>query len=181
MRIEDDYKTNNYDKKRSNIGNFLYKITNRAANFLMNHIWLYYVLNYTWGLITVIVGWLVIGFLHLFFRKKIKDDGKFGPCHYVMIFYNWGGLELGVNFILADEMGDYWTKHTKCHEMGHTFQNAIYGPLAIFIIYLPSSIRYWYQEFRSKNGKSNKEYDSIWFEESATDIGTKYHNEFLIK
>ena len=181
MRVEDDYQTNNYELERTNIGNFFYKILNKVSAFLMKHMWLYYVLNYTWGIILTIVGWIVLGFLHLFFRKKIVDSNKFGPAHYVMIFHNWGGLELGCNFILAENMGDYWTFHTKCHEMGHTFQNAILGPFMIFLVSIPSAIRYWYQRIRTKKDKFNKPYDAAWFEESATDIGTKYYAEFFNK
>ena len=179
MRIENDYINNNYKEQRSKLGNFFYRVTAKSATFLMRHMWLYYLLNYTWGLLATVFGWVVLVFIKLFLNKHVVDYRKFGPCYYIMLFNNWGGLELGINFILANNMGDYWTLHTKCHELGHTFQNAIFGPLAIFMIYLPSAIRYWYQEFRSRKAKLNKAYDSIWFEESATDIGTKYYIEVL--
>lgn len=176
-----DYDSNNYKGERTKIGNFFYNITKNATAFLMKHIWLYYALNYSWGIITVIIGWLLLGFLKLFFNKKIVQEGKFGPAHFIMIFDNWGGLEMGVNFLLATKMGEDYSLHTKCHETGHTFQNAIYGPLAIFLIYLPSAIRYWYQRIRRKHGKQNKDYDAIWFEESATDIGSLYYKKYLEK
>ena len=66
------------------------------------------------------------------------------------------------------------------HEYGHTFQNAILGPFFIFIVAIPSAIRYWYQTIREKQNKENKDYDLIWFEGGATDIGNeaeKYFNE----
>lgn len=170
-----------YQEERMALGKFLFNRTKKAAEFLMKHMWLYYILNYTWGLLAVIFGWIVIGFLYIFFRKKIVNHGKFGPCHYVTIFDNWGGLELGINFILADKMGAYWTLHTKQHECGHTFQNAIYGPFAIFMVYLPSAIRYWQQTIRQKQGKSNKPYDLIWFEGSASAIGEIYYENYLSK
>lgn len=179
MRIEDDYTTNNYKDERSILGNFFYTITMRQGNFLMRHLWLYYFLHYTWGLLYTLLGWCILGFIKVFFKKYLVEYSKIGPCRYIMLLDNWGGLELGVNFLIADNMGEYWTYHLKCHEMGHTFQNAIYGPFAIFLIYIPSAIRYWYQEFRSIKNKQNKNYDCIWFEESATDIGHKYYNDFL--
>lgn len=174
---------NAHKDQRSKIGNFMYNITDGAAHFLSEHMWLYYILNYTWGIIMTLVGWLVIGFCNVFLRKKMSHCGRFGPCVYVMIGDNWGGLELGTNFLLADYMGEEWTLHTKCHEMGHTFQNAIWGPFALFLIFIPSFIRYWHQEFRSRKGLPNKDYDLAWFEESATDIGTRYHilNKEVIK
>ena len=165
-----------YQYERSACGKFMFNLTFKAAKFLMKHMWLYYLLNYTWGIITTILGWLILGFAKLFFKKHVVESGKFGPCHYVMVFKNWGGLELGTNFILADKMGDYWTLHIKQHELGHTFQNAILGPFAIFLVFLPSAIRYWLDIA----GKIHKDYDPIWFEESASVIGCYYyyHNYF---
>lgn len=181
MRTYEDYSHNNYKGDRTSFGNFMYRVTNKCARFFMKHMWLYYILNYTWGIIMTIIGWIVLGFIHLFLRKKVVEHGRFGPCHYAMLFDNWGGLELGTNFILADNMGEDWTLHTKCHEMGHTFQNALWGPFAIFLIFIPSAIRYWYQTIRSNKGKPNKEYDAFWAEESATDIGTDYYKNYLSK
>ena len=104
-----------------------------------------------------LIGWIALGFVRLFFHKKVVAHGKFGPCHYIMLFDNWGGLDLGTNFFLADNMGRDWTLHTKQHETGHTFQNALLGPLAIFLIFIPSAIRYWLDVF----GKQNSPYDLI--------------------
>lgn len=174
MRTEFDFTNNNYKKERTWIGNVMYSITRFFANILIKHMWLYYILNYTWGLITTLFGWLVYLFIKVFLKNKICDEGKFGVCRYLMLGLNWGGLEIGVNFLISAGMGDEWTYHTKCHETGHTFQNAIWGPFAIFLIYIPSVIRYWYQTIRSKHGKPNVEYDCFWAEESATDIGTQF-------
>ena len=126
-----------------------------------------------------LAGWVSLGIMKLFTIKKSKF-GKFGPAHYLMFGNNWGGLEFGINFFVADNMGDEWTLHTKKHELGHTFQNAIYGPFVIFISFIPSAIRYWYQHFRAKKNKSNKPYDLAWFEESATDVGYLYNYEKLL-
>lgn len=179
MNTEEDYNTNNYKESRTKIGNFLYNTTDKMASFLIKHMWLYYLLNYTWGSIMTIIGWLTFSFIHIFFKNRIVQIGKSRSCYYIMIGDNWGGLSLGQIFLIADNMGSFWTQHTKYHETGHTFQNAIYGPFAIFLIYIPSFIRYWYQNIRDKKGKSNKPYDLIWFEESATDIGTKQFYNFL--
>lgn len=101
----------------------------------------------------------------------VVEKSKFGPAHYAILGNNWGGVSLGINFFVADKMGKDWTLHTKKHELGHTFQNAIFGPFAIFLIYIPSCIRYWYREFSKK---VQPPYDLIWFEGSATEIGTQY-------
>lgn len=171
----------NYQDTRTKYGKFMFNITLRCSKTLMKHMWLYYVLNYTWGLLTTLIGWIALGFVRLFLRKKVVDHGSFGPCKYVMFGNNWGGLSLGTNFFLADNMGESWTLHTKQHEMGHTFQNAIWGPLAIFLIFLPSAGRYWYQRIRKNKGKPTKDYDAIWFEGNASTIGEIYYNDYLVK
>lgn len=94
-----------YNDLRTPFGKIMYKFLDKSGKFLMKHMWLYYILNYTWGIIMTLIGWIVVGFCHLFLRKHIKDSGTFGPCHWVKIFWNWGGLELGCNFLVADGMG----------------------------------------------------------------------------
>lgn len=166
-----------YQNERSTYGKFMFNTILRASKFLMNHIWLYYLLNYTWGIIMTAVGWVVFLFMKIFLSKKIIEQAKFGPCFYTMIGNNWGGLSLGVTFLLGANMGKSWTLHTKQHEMGHTFQNAILGPFAIFLVYIPSFIRYWLFSYNQRRGKPNKEYDAIWFEGNATTVGEIYYED----
>ena len=42
-----DFQTNNYKELRSRIGNFCYNLLKISSRFLANHLWLYYILNYT--------------------------------------------------------------------------------------------------------------------------------------
>lgn len=165
-----------YQEQRTKYGKFMFNVMLKGSRFLMKHMWLYHLLNYTWGIIMTLIGWIVLGFVRVFLRKKVVEHGKFGPCHYIMLFDNWGGLELGTNFLLADKMGKEWTLHTKQHETGHTFQNALLGPLAIFLIFIPSAIRYWLTTF----GKIDSPYDLIWFEGNASTIGEEYYNNYLM-
>lgn len=60
------------------------------------------------------------------------------------------------------------------HELGHSYQNAILGPLMPILVAIPSAMRYWYRKKKSK--KTFPPYDSIWFEGNATDIGNKIIN-----
>ena len=90
-----------------------------------------------------LIGWIVFGFVQLVFKKKIVESKSWGPCLYAILFDNWGGVTLGTSILIADRMGADWTLHTKCHECGHSFQNAIWGPFTIFLISIPSAIRYW--------------------------------------
>lgn len=165
-----------YQEQRTKYGKFMFNVMLKGSRFLMKHMWLYHLLNYTWGIIMTLIGWIVLGFVRVFLRKKVVEHGKFGPCHYIMLFDNWGGLDLGTTFLLADNMGKEWTLHTKQHETGHTFQNALLGPLAIFLIFIPSAIRYWLTTF----GKIDSPYDLIWFEGNASTIGEEYYNNYLM-
>jgi len=163
-----------YQNKRSTYGKTMFSFTLKASKFLMKHMWLYYILNYTWGIIMTITGWIAFFFVSIFLSDKPITCDKFGPCYYVFFGEDWGGLSLGTNFILS-HMDEKYLKHCVEHECGHTFQNAIFGPFAIFLVFIPSFIRYWYQSIRMKRGKENKDYDLIWFEGSASTIGEVYH------
>lgn len=124
---------------------------------------LFYILNLTWGLPLTAVGALVsLVLLCAGFKPK-----RHGGCIYFNLPGNWGGLEMGL-FFLSDGEDSYYIN---CHEYGHAIQNMIFGPLMIPLVTLPSIIRYWYFVWREKRGKTNKPYDSIWFEGQATNWG----------
>lgn len=163
----------NYQEKRTKVGKMMYNFMIRSGNFLSKHLRLYYLLNYTWGILITLTGYVFRIFIKIFLKNKIVDKGVFGPCHYTQFGNNWGGVSLGRNFFLADKMGKNWTLHTKQHELGHTFQNAILGPLFIFLVAIPSVFRYWL----SINSKLKCDYDQVWFEGSATDIGITYYKD----
>ena len=69
-------------------------------------------------------------------------------------------------------------KNNECvvlHECGHGLQNIIWGPLMLFVISIPSVIRFWYRRHQNKKGIYNlKAYDAIWFENQATRWGYTY-------
>ena len=158
MTIESKYRD-----KRSAIGNMMYDLLYNACIFLECHRWLYWLLNFTWGILTTLCG-LLISLVMLYIGKKPK---RCSSIWYFQIGKSWGGLEMGTMF-LRDETSNYYMNW---HEFGHTFQNAILGPCYIFIVAIPSAIRYWQQEIRRRQGKHNKPYDLIWFEENATNVG----------
>lgn len=61
------------------------------------------------------------------------------------------------------------------HELGHTVQNLIWGPLFPIVIALPPLIRaaFW-PRILKKN--PNADYNAIWFERQATKFGEKLKN-----
>ena len=119
---------------------------------------LYYILNLTWGLPLTLVG-AVVALGLMFVGKRPK---MYGPCIHFEIGKAWGGLSLGL-FIFTNENV---TDAVKLHELGHTFQNAIFGPFMIPLA-LISCGRYWlYNLFGTFFV-----YDSFWLEDDASDIG----------
>lgn len=128
---------------------------NKAQTFL------FYLLSFTWGIIPSLVG-LIIILIMLPFGRVHRFQNRF----YAVIGKAWGGLNLGPFFVCGECCQFY---RTKAHESGHGFQNIIWGPLYIFVIAIPSGIRYWYRHFFPN--RSTTDYDSIWFEGQATRWG----------
>jgi len=121
-----------------------------------------------------ILGLIITGFCILFLKGKVHKNGY---SYIVEIGGNWGGLDLGAVALCGGYTttckDENWFQHTRRHEFGHSLQNLIWGPLFPFVIAIPSAIRYNYQNWRSKKGLENKDYDAIWFEGQATKWGTK--------
>lgn len=140
----------------------------KTFNKILSYI-VFYLIQFTWGLLHNLVGsvlalWMVVT------KHKIR---RCGPFFYFLAPELPGSIEGGV-FYIANTIG----AHSHLHEMGHGLQNMVWGPLMIFVIVIPSAIRFWYREWYWKNkfpitGKALPEYDSIWFEGQATKWGTK--------
>lgn len=127
---------------------------------------LYYILSLTWGLPLTLIGLLVAWYLMAVEGKQPK---RCGGCWYFVIGDKpWGGLELGLVFLIDSKE----SVHTKWHEYGHSVQNIIFGPLTIFLCWIPSICWYWYREIRARKGNPvQSDYDSFWVEHMATQLG----------
>ena len=147
------------------LGTFMYNICVKWTEFIVKHRWLYYVLMFTWALPVTLMG-LLSSFILMLFGKK---PHKFYWTYYQEVGDWWGGFSLGLNFFKDKKSGYHYIGD---HEQGHSISQTCWmGIFALFIVMIPSAIRYWYQEFRSRKGKPNKDYDAIWFESAATDCG----------
>ena len=135
---------------------------------------LFYILSCTWGAILSCIGLIIISGIKIYgiFAKKSYTLKKCGYCYYLNVGKSWGGLELGMFFITESRDSD----SVKWHEHGHAIQNCFWGPLMIFVITLPSAIRYWYREFKFyRRGLTPPTmYSSIWFEKQADQLGRIY-------
>ena len=113
------------------------------------------------GFILSFIGDIVYLILCLLgYQQKMFYD----ICPYFEI--GWGGLSLGWFFICCKDSSE----SLKCHEIGHTLQNANIGGWKMLVLSLGSVARYWYREIFG----ATTPYDSWWFERQATELGTKY-------
>lgn len=159
----------------------LYVIMCETAYIIMNHLyddgskkilkapkkrWMYYLIQFSWGLPMNLIGTIVAGIL-ICFRKQPKPYG-WNWCFELPVNF---GLSLGVFFIAP--IGDH--VHTKNHEHGHTIQNLYFGPLMPGVVSIPSAVRFWIREIAYRLKKPIKtNYDDIWFEGQATKSGESF-------
>lgn len=146
----------------------------------------FWVASLTWGCLMTLIG-AIIALAMLVIGKKPR---RFHYFIYFSIGEYWGGFNCGP-FIFID--GDTAKSHERCvkaygkgsgwalrmiqHETGHGLQNIMLGVFMPFVIAIPSCIRYWYRELRYyRRGKEPKtEYDAIWFEGWATNLGVEHY------
>ena len=130
--------------------------------------WLYYLLQFTWGLPMNLIG-SIVALVLVCFRKRAKRYG-WNYCFELPVNF---GLELGI-FFIAPING---SKHTKDHEHGHAIQNIYFGPFCVGMVSIPSAVRFWIREIQYKLGRPPKtDYDEVWFEGQATESGEKFIN-----
>jgi hypothetical protein len=134
-----------------------------------NRKWVYYLLQFTWGLPMNIIG-AIVALVLVCFRKRPYWYG-WNLCFELPVNF---GLDLGI-FFIAPING---STHTKNHEHGHGIQNIYFGPFTIGMVSIPSAARFWVRELMYTFGtKPTKKYDDIWFEGQATKTGDKFIEE----
>jgi hypothetical protein len=106
---------------------------------------LFYLLSCTWGIIMTAIGG-VVALALLITSHKPKMHGY---CVYFEVGKGWGGMELGIFFLVSKDA----STHTKNHEHGHGFQNAVIGPVFPFLVCIPSATRYWLRECKTRRNK----------------------------
>jgi len=128
---------------------------------------IFYFLTFTWGLPFTLLGLIAA----LALRLKGLKLKKHGYCFYFEVGEHWGGVNLGLFFIVDKHS----TERVRSHEHGHAVQNCYLGPLMLIIVALPSLIRSRYRvyltEKKGVDARTLPHYDSIWFEGQATRLG----------
>ena len=128
--------------------------------------WLYYLLQFTWGLPMNLIGAIVALVLVCFGRKAYRYGWNY--CFELPVSF---GLELGI-FFIAPING---SKHTKDHEHGHAIQNIYFGPFCVGMVSIPSAVRFWIREIQYMIKKPPKtDYDDAWFEGQASKSGAYF-------
>ena len=120
---------------------------------------------------TIIAGLVagILAFVNLFTKNM-----TFTPYHGVLeigLGQNWGGCDLGLVY-LRDTTSNVSVSN---HELGHSFQVWL-GIFFPFVVAIPSAIRWWIR--RLQPNKEHKPYSSIWFEDSADQVG-RYVTEYF--
>ena len=125
------------------------------------------IFNVIWGFPMTLIGGIVAAVLMVSGKRPFK----YGGCYFFRVGKKpWGGLNLGlVSLICPQAPGS-----TMRHEFGHSVQNAMYGPFTIFLVYIPSFLRYHYFNLRYMLGLEVGDYHAAWFEKQADELGEKY-------
>lgn len=134
------------------------------------NLFLYYLLQYTWGIIQNILGFLLYVVLSL--RKKRRLRGLFNGAR-ILSWDNNGSLALGryifiSNYIVGNPI------RVIVHEYGHTIQSCILGPFYIPIIGIPSLLWAKMPNFRRNRLRGRYTYSSFYPEKWANHLGRKY-------
>ena len=125
--------------------------------FIISNKYLFYILQFTWGIVMNIIGGLVAIALYATGARP----QKFGRIWYFALPIDFG-LSLGCVILCPRII----TRSLKEHEYGHSIQNALLGPFMVTTVCIPSAVRYWWRKF-NKN-KNLTAYDAIWFEGQAS-------------
>lgn len=123
---------------------------------------MFYIIQWTWGLLENLIGLAV--YLALIKRRKYRVGKAFATS----LPDTWGGnFSLGMFVFLCDDQID----RIIAHELGHCYQNLIFGVLKPFLVSIPSVFRFYVLKGRYM---TIEEYESVWFEGQATRIGLKH-------
>ncbi|MDR3293282.1 MAG: hypothetical protein LBT20_04165 [Clostridiales bacterium] len=143
---------------------------------------LYYVLQWTWGILQNLIGFL-------YSLKYRKNRRAWYHGAYVVYVDDWlGGLSLGM-FVFATEISDKTCARyleagvtldekrqsaTVTHEFGHTLQSILLGPLYLIVIGIASFSWKNLKYFQKLRKEKNLKYMDLFCEKWANEWGNKW-------
>ncbi len=139
----------------------------RNNNIIGTSAILFYFLSFTVGLPMTLLGCITSIVMFLCgYKAKIYNHCIVFTCG------KFSGFSLGC-FIF---IGKHCKESLLIHELGHSVQNCLYGPLMPFIVALPSFVRFHYRRFctHKLHRRLTTPYEKIWFEAEATTLGKDY-------
>ncbi len=126
----------------------------------------------TWGILDTLVGCIMFLVLSPLIRE-VHWKGNQIVVKVTDRKDDWGWGFQGGPFIFSNTRYIFVESSFLKHEFGHnTAQLWLMGPLHIFLVTIPSVIRFWYRAAQERKGLPLKPYDSVWFEGTATKWGT---------
>ena len=152
------------------MANKSYKVGNFQQLRAPKNKFLFYLVQFTWGLPMNVLGAIAcLIFMLCGIKPRLANN-----CLYFALKVNFG-TSLGI-FIIEPDFVD---EHLRKHELGHSIQNFWFGVFTPFMVAIPSFIRFWYRDVQKFFNKkcSQPPYDNIWFEGQATNSGSAYINE----
>lgn len=126
---------------------------------------MFYAIQWTWGLLENLIGLIV--YLALSKHERFRYGKAFGT----RIPMSWGGnFSLGMFiFVCPNQPQEIYQ-----HELGHCYQNNIFGILKPFLVSIPSVFRFYVLGGRYM---TQEKYLSVWFEGQASELGKKKYEE----
>ena len=115
-------------------------------------LFVYYFLQWTWGIIQNIVGLIIRAYV--LSKDPNKDSFKFFGAQVTEWNKGHGSMGMGM-FIFYGHKGEKDEQEVLVHEYGHTLQSAVLGPFYLLVIGLPSIIwatRPKYKKLREEKG-----------------------------
>lgn len=132
--------------------------------------YLYYLLQWTWGLPQNLVG----AVLCFFFRKK--DVFSFHYAKVIRVNSHFS-TSLGMFLFLGNGGGTYpeaLEQAILAHEYGHSFQSLLFGPFYFLVVGAPSVIWARLPGMIRRRRITGRSYYAVWPENQANRLGKKH-------
>lgn len=133
------------------------------------NLFLYYFLQFTWGILQNILGFFL--YIVLMIINPRRKTGYFNGARLV----SWklhNSASIGIFIFLSDKIVN--PTRVAVHEYGHTIQSCILGPFYLFIIGIPSFIWANFPAFKRNRIRGKYSYSVFYPEKWANYLGKKY-------